>query len=317
MNLVSIVVPVYNVENYLEDCITSLVNQDYKNLEIILIDDGSTDSSADICDRYAELDDRILVLHKENGGLSDARNMGLRNATGKYVTFVDSDDTVDSTYVSYLYDLLVSENAELSICEFNYVDEKKHRINHPLDDGRKMVMNQKEAIVHLLKQKPYSNSASGKLFKMADFEGVEFPYGQLYEDTATVYKLFLRADKVVFGARALYNYLYREGSLSKQKFNLKQMDATKSTERMTNDILRVYPDLKEETVCRLFDPYIGLFRMIQKSDYPEAYSQIYSKIKSLRWTVLFSKATTNKRRFFALISFLDERLFRSVLLKIR
>lgn len=313
MDLISVIVPVYNVINYLDKCIKSIIHQDYFALEIILVDDGSTDGSGELCDVYSKLDKRIIVCHKENGGLSDARNVGIRHASGKYITFVDSDDSIDNTYISFLHTLIVQENADLSICEFSYVDDKMHRINHPTDDGSVDVFNQKEAIVHLLRQKPYSNSPCGKMFKLLDFQDIEFPYGKLYEDTATVYKLFLKANKIVFGAKALYHYLFRVNSLSKQGFNQKQLQSAEHAETMVYDILKKYPDLLEEGICRLFDPYISLFKLIDKNTNPNEYDHIYSKIKTIRYTVLLYKNTSIKRRIYAAVSFASETVFRSII----
>ena len=122
--LISVIVPVYNVEKYIDKCIKSIISQDYTNLEIWLVDDGSTDSSGEVCDKYAESDQRIIVIHKDNGGLSDARNVALDRMQGKYVLFIDSDDYIEKNYISYLYMLLKDYQSDISICNFKYVNEK-------------------------------------------------------------------------------------------------------------------------------------------------------------------------------------------------
>ena len=120
-DLITIVVPVYKVEKYIDRCVTSILNQTYKNLQIILVDDGSPDNCGKICDEYAKKDNRIEVIHKENGGLSDARNAGINIAKGKYIAFVDSDDYVSNDYIEYMYKILKKENAKISICELQIV----------------------------------------------------------------------------------------------------------------------------------------------------------------------------------------------------
>lgn len=307
--LVSIIVPVYNVEMYLKKCIDSLLNQEYRNIEVVLVDDGSTDDSPSICDNYRGIDSRVKVIHKKNGGLSDARNVGIEYATGDYYTFVDSDDSIDKDYVWYLYELLTRYNADMSICEFDYVDENGKRINSPIGDEREIVLTKKEAVHFLLKQKPYSNSASGKLFKKEFFANLRFPIGKLYEDTATIYKCFLLSEKIIFGARPLYQYLYRTTSLSKQGFSLAQMDAIYNAEIMVNEIVELMPELSDEAVCRLFDPYASTLAIIPKTEYPKEYSFISRRIKQIRHTVLFCKEATKKRRVLALVSYLGDKLF--------
>ena len=116
-DLISVIVPVYNVENYLKRCLDSIINQTYQNIEIILIDDGSTDNSGNLCEDYKKIDNRIKVVHKTNGGLSDARNTGIKKAKGKYITFVDSDDYVEYDYVEYLYNLIKKYDTNISFCK--------------------------------------------------------------------------------------------------------------------------------------------------------------------------------------------------------
>ena len=149
MILVSIIVPVYNVEKYLERCLDSLINQTLKDIEIILVDDGSTDDSGNICDKYAKKDKRIKVIHKENGGLSDARNIGLSIANGRYLQFVDSDDFIHKQMIEILYNTIINNNADISICDFDKVYEntkikyntKEISLNFTLDTLNIIILN--------------------------------------------------------------------------------------------------------------------------------------------------------------------------------
>ena len=308
-DIVSIIVPVYNVEKYLEKCIYSILNQSYKNIEIILVDDGSTDDSGKICDHFSNVDHRISVIHKKNGGLSDARNAALDIAKGTYVTFVDSDDYIKVDYVQYLYTLLKKYDADISICEFDYMDESGKRINHPLANNKEMEFNQKKALKKLLGQKLYTNSSSGKLFKMEYFADIRYPFGKLYEDTLTIYKLFLKAKKISFGARPLYCYIYHEQSISKSGFSPKQMECIYNTEIMISDVLKKYPMLKTDCKCRLLDPCVGMLKKISKEEQPIEYKIIIDKIYSVRIEVLFSTQATLKRRIWAAMTFLGEKNF--------
>lgn len=307
--VISIIVPVYNVEKYLDKCIDSMRSQSYKNIEIILVDDGSTDSSGKICDIYEKVDERIKVIHKVNGGLSDARNAALNVAKGKYVTFVDSDDYIKSDYILYLYTLLQKYKADISICEFDYMDEEGIRINHPLANNKEMVFDQEVALKKLLGQKLYTNSSSGKLFKMDHFKNIRYPFGKLYEDTLTIYKLFLKAEKIAFGANPLYCYIYHNQSISKSAFSAKQMECVDNTEIMIAEVLKEYPALLVDCKCRLLDPCVGMLKKVSKEKQPEEYKSIINKIYSIRTTILFSKEATLKRRIWAALTFLGESSF--------
>lgn len=151
--LISVIVPVYNVEKYIDKCIKSIISQDYTNLEIWLVDDGSTDSSGEVCDKYAESDQRIIVIHKDNGGLSDARNVALDRMQGKYVLFIDSDDYIEKNYISYLYMLLKDYQSDISICNFKYVNEKGQILNNPEDTGKIVQYSKEEALDKILQGK--------------------------------------------------------------------------------------------------------------------------------------------------------------------
>ncbi len=257
--LISVVVPVYNVEKYIKKCIDSILSQSYKNLEIYLVDDGSTDNSGKICDEYALNHDNIFVIHKENGGLSDARNVAIDQCKGEYITFIDSDDSVKEDYIEYLHSLLKNYDCDISICDFDYINENGELINHPLNTGTIEVLDTKKCIGYLLKSSKVNTSASMKMYRMSLFEGVRYPKGKLYEDIATTYKLILKAKMLVRGDRSLYVYLLRQGSITKQKFNLKKLEAIEHIDKMCADIIDVYPDLKELCASRIFAQYVTIY----------------------------------------------------------
>ena len=177
--LVSIIVPVYNVEKYLSKCIEILINQTYTNIEILLINDGSTDNSKKICEQFKEKDSRIKLINKENGGLSDARNKGLQEAIGKYIAFVDSDDYVEKNYIETLYSLITKFNSEIAIADFRVIKGAK-KIKE--DETKEYCITPEKAIEEMLYSDFYYISACSKLYKKELFENVEFPKGKMFED---------------------------------------------------------------------------------------------------------------------------------------
>lgn len=208
--LVSVVIPVYNVEQYLEECFSSVVKQSYENIEIILVDDGSTDASGELADTLAAKDSRAFVIHKKNGGLSDARNTGISIAKGEYITFVDSDDWIDVEFIDKLAQLVISQGADVAQCD-NTRDEGALQRG----SGDTFVLNGKDAFKELIKFKTVSPTAWGKLYKTALFKNnnLKFPTGRLHEDTAILYKLVYLAKKVAFINEALYYYRLNANSI--------------------------------------------------------------------------------------------------------
>lgn len=215
--LISIIVPVYNVVNYLEKCLDSICRQTYKNLEIIVIDDGSTDGSGQICDSYSLRDKRIKVIHQENGGLSAARNKGLDVAIGKYIGFVDSDDWVDADMYEFLYDLLDTAKADISICS-HYI-EKPNRTKIKYASKKVQIMSFHEAICLLVEDKIIRNYACDKLFKRELFDELRFPEGRWFEDLAIMYKVFYHAEKIAMKGIPKYHYMVRSDSIMGGRYN--------------------------------------------------------------------------------------------------
>lgn len=220
--IISIIIPVYNVEQYLEACMKSILNQTYQHIEVILVDDGATDLSGKMCDYYAAADKRVKVIHKENGGLSDARNKGISQASGEYIMFVDSDDIVSLNFVEYLWDLLEETSADIAICDPVHCYPGKN-CNFESEKLRK-VFKPEEAIVEMLYQRSFLVAAWGKLYKKECFKDILFPYGMLFEDSAIMYKVFDKTQKIVYGNAKLYGYMHREGSITTKKFSKKDCD---------------------------------------------------------------------------------------------
>lgn len=211
--LISIIVPVYNVGPYLEKCIGSIMEQTYKNVEIILVDDGSSDGCGRICDRYAQVDNRIKVIHKKNGGLSDARNAGIEIASGRYVGFIDSDDHIEPTMYERLLTVSLAIEADIVCCSVITEDE-----DHPLpakESDIVYIFSPEEALDDLLKKNQYLRHAAwNKLYKKECFASIRFPVRRLFEDAAVMYKIFENAAKIAHLETGSYHYVQRHGSIS-------------------------------------------------------------------------------------------------------
>lgn len=209
--LISIIIPVYKVEIYLEKCIQSVINQTYENLQIILVDDGSPDNCGKICDEYAQKDHRIEVIHKSNGGLSDARNKGLEIAKGEYIGFVDSDDYIEADMYEVLYNLLKQYNADVSICNFYTVSQGKISIKNA-DNGINEY-NRIEILKEILLDKNIQSYAWNKLYKKELFDEIKYPIGKKYEDIGTTFYLLEKCNKVVVTGKSEYYYINRQDSI--------------------------------------------------------------------------------------------------------
>ncbi|MBQ6787622.1 MAG: glycosyltransferase [Lachnospiraceae bacterium] len=297
-DLISVIVPIYKVEKYLNKCVDGIINQTYTNLEIILVDDGTPDNCGAICDEYAEKDSRIKVIHKSNGGLSDARNVAIDIMQGKYVTFIDSDDYIGTEYIQCMYEALKNTDSDLAICEYAYVREDGTMINRPCNNKKVQVFNQERALYELLNMKKYSNSAWGKLYKSEHFSDVRYPKGRLYEDVPTTYKLFMKSAKIAFCANVQYYYLFREAAISKQKFTPARMDGVIFAEEMVKEVTNKYPSLKKIGECRLFDAYYSVHILLAGvvSDNQSISQEIYMKIKELCRRVFLYHESGIKRK---------------------
>lgn len=234
-DLVSVVIPIFNVEKYLEKCVNSLVNQIYKNLEIILVDDGSTDNSGNIANELSKSDNRIKVYHKKNGGLSNARNFGIKQAKGKYIGFIDSDDYIENEMYEFLYNNLIENKADISICG-RFVNYDDGRELTQYKTGIKKVMDNVDGLITLNSFKYFDMSACDKLYEKSLFNDIEFPYGLKCEDYYTMYKLFDKSRIIVYESKPMYHYYQREGSISRNKImDTAFIDASKSQVEYFNE----------------------------------------------------------------------------------
>lgn len=237
--MISVIVPVYQVQEYLEPCLDSIVNQTYQNLEIILIDDGSTDNSGKICDKYAGNDARIKVIHKKNGGISSARNAGLKIAEGELIGFVDSDDWIDPDMFSYLQSVLAENSADIVTCAAapESLPDKQNTVT---------VLDMESAMSSLLDGGKVDNSVWNKLYTRNVWDGVFFPEGMILEDAATIYKCILKAKRIVVTEYPCYHYRIRQGSILHTAFTKKNFDGVKASKSRLDDICIHAPVLKQK-----------------------------------------------------------------------
>ena len=242
MNLVSIIVPVYNVERYLARCVESIIGQDYNNLEIILVDDGSNDSSGMICDRYARHDNRVKVIHQTNGGLSAARNAGLDIASGDYIMFVDSDDEVVSTFVSTMLNASISNDASLVQCGFRYVDEEGILLNEVVSSDA-VLLNHTEQMKEHLNERLITTMVWDKLYKADLLHDLRFPVGKYHEDIFFTYKVLHCATTTFVLNKALYNYRQVAGNIMHRSFNNKHLHSLEALQERKEFIAQHYPEL--------------------------------------------------------------------------
>ncbi len=234
--LISVIVPVYNVKPYLEKCVNSLLKQSYSNYEILLVDDGSTDDAGILCDKFAETSKKVTVIHKKNGGLSDARNVGIGHAKGMYVVFVDGDDFVSEHYLKTLINIVKENDAEIGICDIAHYYVDKNNKSAFKESAETRVFNSDEAIECMLYQKDFLVTACAKIFPRKFFDDILFPVGMLFEDSAIMYKLFNKATRVAYNYSQIYAYVHRDDSITTKRFTQRDLDILKICHQMSEDL---------------------------------------------------------------------------------
>lgn len=223
MNLISVIVPAYNVEAYLERCVESIIHQTYSELEIILVDDGSTDRTGILCDQIAQKDDRIIVIHKENGGLSDARNAGLTIAGGEYISFIDSDDYIELDMYENMIAEMIDREVSLVAVGFIVTDVEG---NDTIDVAEeKKNLTREQALLNLLEDGKLYPSSVNKLFRKEIFDNLRFAKGIINEDTEIIPKIIDVCDRIVILNKAAYHYVLRKGSITQTDYTLKDFQS--------------------------------------------------------------------------------------------
>lgn len=269
--LISIIVPIYKVEKYLKKCIESILKQTYKNIEIILVDDGSPDNCGKICDYYKQMDKRIKVIHKNNGGLSEARNYGIREARGDYLLFVDSDDFIAENICEILINNINKYSADMAICNFYYVFENKKAIKNEMSSKKDVQVLEKENIIreYFLNYSVDLNVAWNKLYKKDIFKGknaILFPVGKLHEDTYIMYKIYYKLNRLVRINKPLYYYRQRNDSII-SSFSIKNVEDIMGYIKDYYIFSKnVDEDLRQMIQIECIKQYIGCIRRSMKAN---------------------------------------------------
>lgn len=314
--LVSVIVPAYNVEQYIHECVQSITNQTYSNLEIIIVDDGSTDSTGSICDSLADHDSRITVIHKLNSGPSDARNMGIAHSHGEWIAFIDSDDFIARTFIETLIKAAYFNKCEIAAIPFGrpFKDGETCILN-PVDKKQSVFLETAHETQEKMLYQTYDTAPQWRICKSDIVKKHSFPSGIYYEDLATVYKYIHDANRIAIVNNAeLYAYRLRGNSIIRQRYNhLKSKSALAIGPQLVLDIQKWYPDLRNAAESRIFSLYRMVFAQIpfkpstsqEKSDQ----AQLWIGLQSYRSTVLHDPYARRRERLAAAIASLGKTPF--------
>lgn len=314
MKKISVIVPVYNVEDYLERMLISLIEQSYKNLEIILIDDGSTDGSGQICDKYANIDERIKVVHKKNEGVAVVRNLGIKLATGKYIGFVDSDDVIHKDMFMILVQNLENNKADISVCGYSSF------INVPEFDisNENKLLNKEDALRDIISDGVVGNFLWNKLFKKELFDDIYFPDGKIYEDVYVMPRLLEKCNLICVDSSRLYGYYMRNNSYV-NTYSIKKNDNYLEVCDSVYNYLLKYDYLCDELLLYrnfyIYSAYLqaakSRCREIFNSDVMNSYYKVYRKNYKFNF-----RNSSVKRILLSLLLFVNRKWFYFVVDKI-
>lgn len=248
--LISVVVPVYNVEDYLDECIKSLTEQSYTNLEILLIDDGSTDSSGRICEDWKKKDKRVYAIHQKNGGLSHARNIGLLHAKGQLIAFVDSDDIIHPLMYENLYRIMLEMGSDISCCEILSRKEFRKEDFEEQPAWKVKEYSAAEALRKIIDNSDIYVTVWNKLYRKNVIDGIKFEKGKYHEDEYWTYQILPRAERITMLSQRYYGYRQRSNSIMTQKYSIRHLDLLEARERRLQFIREKFPELAAADCCR-------------------------------------------------------------------
>ena len=291
--MISVVVPAYNVEKYVTKCINSLATQSFHDTEIILVDDGSTDSTSSICDELASQYNQVFTYHKENGGLSDARNYGISKANGEFITFVDSDDYVSHLYLEELMDMM-TDDVQITMVNIQHVYEDKQPSNNATNKIEKITA--KDAISRMLLRQGYTHCGVGKLYRKQLWKELRFPVGRLYEDYLTTYRAFSEAKAVKAKDNKSYYYLQREGSIMHYDVSPRTLSLLEASDEVTDFVIGKYPELRIPAIDLQMASYLKTLQNVLNYDrhsYTDVQNRIIKFVSQHAWELICSKQTPN------------------------
>lgn len=310
MITVSVIVPVYNVETYLPQCLQSIVSQSYSQLEVLLVDDGSTDRSGHICDEWASHDQRIRVIHKPNGGLSDARNAALDAMSGEVVMMVDGDDYLQLDAIEQLLDIMQRERGDIAVGGWQLVTEDSEaRFTHPTPHSTVHTMSGIDALNKMLYQTQLTHSACGRLFKRDVFDSLRFPVGMLYEDLAVAYPLYRSVKRVAVCDSPYYCYRQRSSSITGH-FTLSRTHVLDILENLAAQVADELPQLLPAVRSRQLSAYFNIMLLCpNQAQYHSTIDRCWRGVKSLRWSCLTDRQVRLKNKLGILASVVGKQCF--------
>ena len=313
--LISIIIPVYKVEAYIDRCIKSVIQQTYRNIEIILVDDGSPDKCGSICEYYSQRDKRILVFHKTNAGLSDARNYGIEKANGEYIVFIDSDDYVDADYIAYLYNLILKYKTRMSICQHRtlYDNGSIKDQNTETDE----VLDTNICLERMLYHDRIDTAAWAKMYHRDLFRKVLYPKGRIFEDIGTTYALMLQCRKIAVGYASKYNYVFHNNSIVNGQFTIKKLDMIDMTDKMASDVIEIFPALENAVIRRrVYARFSTLNQMLnEKERYNDIRVGIIGFIMNNGKLVLKNKKAPKRDKMAIILLRINYKLYKWIWLK--
>ena len=297
-DLISVIVPCYNVAKYIEKCVDSIRSQTYTNLEIFLINDGSTDDTLAIIERFAKIDKRIIIIDKENGGQSDARNVALDKISGDYVVFVDGDDYILPDHISSLYNIAINNSCDIAVSPFTLVNESETFVKQNTKVER--CFSNIEALETMFYQKLFDTTPHCKIYKSHLFKNIRFRKGIVFEDLYTIPDLILGANKVAYTSYSSYAYILHSNSTEGSPFSELKWESLKA-------IMKKFEDSKEFSTipkardCRLFSIMSRIYFAMPSNH--KGKKELWQKIKRKRLSVLFNNKARIKNRIAALMTF--------------
>ena len=321
--LISVIIPVYNVEKYIRFCLDSVINQTYKNLEIIIIDDGTKDLSGDIAEEYAAKDSRIKVIHKENGGLSDARNVGLDVATGKYIAFLDSDDVIAYDFYEYLYNLIKENDYDIAECEFYRIpSDDIENVQKILDEKNKEIEvvvkeeTSQDALCDFYGRylNPYVNKVVvwNKLYKKDVYDGIRYPVGRFHEDEFTTFKILNKINKMITSTRKLHGYMQTSNSIMRRDIKQKQIEDNLEAYEAAVNFFENNKFIQVKCMRRYLENCLELYMKVERGSEDELlkrdkYNWIYEtfKVHYEQYIEDIKKYTENEEEL-SLVEYIDQ-----------
>lgn len=323
MPKISIIVPVYNCEKYISNCINSILEQSFKDFELILVDDGSSDRSFEICESFAKKDNRVRAIHQPNSGVSRARNRGLDEAKGEYIGFVDGDDCVDKEMYKRLYKNLADNNADISICGIvNYFLKKNgitEKVRQSQVDGF-WIFSGEQALKEALQSRLYSVNPVNKLFKKELFDKLRYPEGKISEDAFLIPVVISKAGKVVYDSKPMYYYLRRENSITTSNFSDRDWDVVEAYKNHLNMVSEKFPNLKKVAKFRYLWAYTYVIDKIMLSENSENYLRDFKKafdfIKKNILEIIFNPYFSLKRKIAVMVLLINKKIYKKMIMTV-